>query len=488
MKKRIISALLLVSVILSFAACGKDTKPNSGNDTTVNTVDSTDDLPAGIEKQDYKGVINILMPDWGLYKNYFDPGDDLTDIMNKALFNRENTVESYLGVDITYQHVPKIGDIFEPVTAAISTNDDLYQIVLSHCIQPNASLITGGYLTDLNDLGIDFTAEWFNQKSNEALEVNGKQFFCISDYMIPDPNVVIFNSDMIEKNHMEDPYQLVRNGKWTLDKMAEMASVVTAENGDSIWDNNDTYGFAAPNNWFLTSFIHGADVDILTKNADGEFELIFDNEKSYEFVDKLDALLLGPDTYVFDYRGLEVGSAYIDEALTIDSNRCLFTLQAFNNFWSIRNITTEFGILPFPKFDEAQEDYYSLDWSGLMSVPLSVSESSYQMVGDTIELLAYHSDEEVIPAYIEATLGTKFARDENWAEMIEIIFDGIVFDPMLSYFGNNSGQGTFQLLFVPHEMLVLKGENTFASWLATHIPPAEATIDTFNEAVRELGN
>ncbi len=485
MKKRLISAILLASITLSLTACGGD-KPNTGDDTTVDTVSATDELPAGIAKQEYKGVVNILMPDWGLYRNYFDPGDDLTDVMNKALFNREQKVEQYLDVDITYQHVPKIGDIFEPVTAAISTNDDLYQIVLSHCIQPNASLITGGYLTNLNDLGIDFTADWFNQKSNEALEVSGKQFFCISDYMIPDPNVVIFNSGMIEKNHLEDPYQLVRDGKWTLDKMTEMASVVTLDNGDGVWDNNDTYGFAAPTNWFLTSFIHGADVDILARNDEGEFELVFDTPKSYEFIDKMEALLLGPDTYIFDYRGLEANSAYTDGALTIDSDRCLFTLQSFNNFWSIRNIETEFGILPFPKFDEAQEDYYSLDWSGLMSVPLSVSEDSYQMVGDTIELLAYHSEEEVLPAYIEATLGTKFARDETWAEMIEIIFDGIVFDPTLSYFGNNSGQGTFQLLFVPHEMLVLKGENTFASWLATHIPPAQATIDDFNDAVKAL--
>ena len=66
-----------------------------------------ENLPAGIEKQDYDGSINILMPDWSLYLKCFDPGDDMTDVLNKALYNREIKVEEYLGVDITYEHIPE---------------------------------------------------------------------------------------------------------------------------------------------------------------------------------------------------------------------------------------------------------------------------------------------------------------------------------------------------------------------------------------------
>ncbi len=485
MKKQLISALLLASIALSVTACGTDTKPSTDNDTTANTIDTTDSLPAGIPKQDYKGSINIIMPDWGLYRNCFDPSDDLSDVMSKALFNREQKVETYLGVDIKYEHVPKYNAVYDPVVTAVSTNDDLYQIALTHCIRHNAELLTGGYVVDLNALDIDFTGDWFNHKSNDALEVDGKQFFCISDYMIPDPNVILFNSEIVEKNSLEDPYSLVRDGKWTIDKMTEMLKGVTLENGDTVWDNNDTYGFSTPDGWYLTSFIHGADVDILARNDEGEFELVFDNEKSYELMDKLELLLLGPDTYVFNQAALDdPNSSAADTALTIDSGRCLFTIQTFNNFWNIRNVEIDFGILPFPKFDESQDDYYSLDWSGLMSVPFSVSESSYQMVGDVIELLAFYSDEEVIPAYIEDTLGTKFARDSNWSEMIEIIFDGAIFDPTLSYFGNQNG--VKELMYSPGTMLVRTGENNLASFLATHAPIAESALEIFNEAVKDL--
>ncbi len=484
-KKRIISAVLLASMMLSLAACGKDGDSTGDTTGTESTAAPTGNiLPAGIEAQNYEGKVNILMPKWSLYTTCFDPGEDMTDILNKALYNREVKVEEYLGVEITYEYVPTIKDYFAPIAAAVATNDDLYQILLSHCIKNNADMITGGCLTDMNNLDIDFTGEWFNSRANEALEVDGKQFFCISDYMIPDPNVIVFNNGIIEKNQLENPYELVREGKWTIDKMTEMASKVTADNGDSVWDNRDTYGFATPDDWFLSSFIHAADVDIIGRNGDGDFEIVFGDERAYSLMEKLDTLFNGPDTYTFHYLGLNKDAPEASEALPIENERSLFSILSFSNFWSIRDVDTEIGILPFPKLDESQEEYYSLDWSGLMSVPFSVSEDSYEMVGDVIELLAYYSEEEVIPTYIEDTLGKKFARDENWSEMLGIIFDGIVFDPTLSYFGFASG--TSKYLYSPDFVLVEGGENTFASFLATNETAAKNAVAEFNDAVKEI--
>ncbi len=481
MKKHIISSLLLASMLLTFAACSDGpVKDTTVPDATV----STDELPAGIAKQNYKGSVNILMPEWSLYTKCFAPGDDMTDVLNKALYNRENKVENHLGVEITYETVAKIQEYYAMISTAIATNDDLYQILLSHCIQDNGKLITDGYVTDMNNLGIDFTADWFNHKANDALEVAGKQFFCISDYMIPDPNVIVFNNGIVDRLQLENPYDLVREGKWTIDKMTEMASKVTAENGDTVWNHEDTYGFGAPDDWYLSSFIHGADVKIIDRNNEGEFELLFGDERSYDLMDKLNTLINGPDTYVFFSAGLTPNSPYAETSLSIGSDRCLFSILNFSSFWSIRDISTDFGILPFPKFDEIQEEYYSLDWSGLMSVPFSVSEDSYSMVGDVIELLAYHSEEEVIPAYIEDTLGVKFARDENWTEMLEIVFGSTVFDPTLSYFGFDGGTNDF--LYSVDHMLVDKKGNIFASFLETHRSAAEATIAAFNEAVSDI--
>ncbi len=162
MKKRIISLLLLSAMLLSLAACGGD-KPNDGTDTTsVDTTAPVETAPAGIEKKDYGGDVNILKFEAGLYTKYFDPGDDMTDIMNKALYNREIKVEDHLGVNITYENAAGGYVLYDVLYTAIASNDDLYQMVLTHGRVVVPKLITEGCLVDMNNLGIDFSAEWFN--------------------------------------------------------------------------------------------------------------------------------------------------------------------------------------------------------------------------------------------------------------------------------------------------------------------------------------
>lgn len=477
MKKRILSALLLAAMLVSLVACGGDSDTNDDKETKDTTGTETT-LPAGIEKQDYDGEINILYPNWGLYQNYFVAGDDLTDVMNKALYNRETKVEDYLGVDIEYQRVETILDIAPALAQSASTNDDLYQIALTHCATDIASMITAGSVTDMNRLGIDFEGEWFDQNSNEALEVFGKQFYAVSDYMLPDPNIVLFNKELIDRNDLEDPYQLVRDGKWTLDKMTEMASKATNDSdGNNTMDFRDTYGFTAPSGWYLSSFIFGADVSVVDRTEDGAFEVVFGDDRSYTLMEKLDKLLNGPDCLVFE----DFDNA---RAIPIESNRCLFTLNSFTNFHLMRDVTTEFGILPYPMLDENQDGYVSNDWSGLMCVPYSVKESSYDMVGDVIELLAYYSEEEVVPSYIEDTLGLKHSRDDESIEMINLVFDSVRFDAALNYF--LFADGNLELFYAPQYMLVDTKQNTFSSWLATYKPEAQAYIDNFNDVAIDI--
>lgn len=479
MKKRIISALLLMPVILSAAACGTDTE-KTGGDTTADTEILQNDYPAGIKKQNYDGTVNILMPDWGLFINYFDPGDDMTDIMNKALYNREIKVEDYLGVEITYEHVPTIQDVEPALAVTASTNDDLYQIVLNHCIWRNTSNITNGYLLDMNELDIDFTGEWFNRSGNDALSLYGKQYLCVSDYNLPDPNMILFNKDMAENLGIEDPYQLVRDGKWTIDKMAELASRATQDNGDTVWNVNDTYGFSCPDNWYTASFLFGADIPIIEKNEDGYLYMAFGDERTYTFMEKMDALINSKDTYTFDSRAYDGEAAFVDKGLPIESGRCLFTLYTFNKLYTIRDVEIGFGILPYPKLDEEQEQYISNDWAGLTCVPISLYEDSYTMVGDVIELLAYYSAEEVIPTYIDVTLGIKLSRDEESKEMINLIFNTCTFKPGMNYFGLND------MFFSVHKMLIATGQNNLASFIASNGPALETKINEFNEAVEYL--
>jgi hypothetical protein len=88
----------------------------------------------------------------------------------------------------------------------------------------------------------------------------------------------------------------------------------------------------------------------------------------------------------------------------------------------------DFGILPYPKLDERQENYHNFidAHSNLMGVPVMVQE--IEKVGAIIEALSYESYKTVRPAYYDVALKGTFARDDESETMLDIIFNGTVYD------------------------------------------------------------
>lgn len=146
-----------------------------------------------------------------------------------------------------------------------------------------------------------------------------------------------------------------------------------------------------------------------------------------------------------------------------------------------RNVEHEFGILPYPKFDENQDNYIALDWTGLMCAPLVAED--HDIIGEVMELYAYYSSEEVLPAYYDIVLGEKLSRDPESRDMLDLIFDGIVFDAGMNYFGFSASVGGFRGL----PASFANGTATsFATFLGANEEAAIAELDAFNEAVAGL--
>lgn len=83
-------------MFVSLAACS-DSNTDSQNDK--NGSQGNDTYPAGIEAANYQMDFNIYPPDWGMYQRYFFADDAGTDVMTKALYDRELSVEEHLGVN-----------------------------------------------------------------------------------------------------------------------------------------------------------------------------------------------------------------------------------------------------------------------------------------------------------------------------------------------------------------------------------------------------
>ena len=94
----------------------------------------------------------------------------------------------------------------------------------------------------------------------------------------------------------------------------------------------------------------------------------------------------------------------------------------------LRAMETDFGLLPFPKFDERQENYYSLvdKWDPMMvGIPITADA---EFSGFIANALAYESGDTLMPAFYDLCLTSKVLRDDESEGMLDIIFNSRIYD------------------------------------------------------------
>jgi hypothetical protein len=108
-----------------------------------------------------------------------------------------------------------------------------------------------------------------------------------------------------------------------------------------------------------------------------------------------------------------------------EQGRALFYGEVMQCVMRMRQSETDFGILPFPKADAEQGEYYTNVHrfaSSTVAIPVSVED--VERAGVIVEALAHGSMKYVKPAYYDIALKTKFARDDESSEMLDILFAG----------------------------------------------------------------
>ena len=481
--KRTLSVLLLLTMLL--ASCGESAaNADSASDNSADagasevlseeTVAEEETRPMHkVPELDFEGgAFNILYPDWQGYKYYFFADETNGDPMNDAIFNRTSTVEEYLNIDITQTQVAGIGDVAPELQRSVTAQDNAYQLALTHCIQNVSSMVTGGYLHNYDDLNyVDYNAEWWNREMMDVLRLGNNTYYGVSDYMIPCPYAIFFNKNMIADYNFENPYELVYNGQWTLDKFCEMSIAVTTDtNGDGQFTNDDIRGICTEEASKYISFMTGAGQYMTAKNEAGQVELAINTDKMVKIVEKL-AALSNTTGVIADYNTVSVADGTL-----------LFELHTIAHAVNYRESEVDIGILPYPKYDEAQEDYISLDWGGLMCIPTSVGNPD--LVGAALELLAYESANEVIPNYYDVLLEGKLARDTDTIAMIDILFDTIAYEVGGNYFGFESGIS--DMFYTTSRLAIEKKSTDFASWYTPKEKVATKILDRFYESLEKV--
>ena len=373
----------------------------------------------------------IIYPGWSLYEFYLHADELNGDVMNDALFNRTAAVNERLNVSVGFVTEGYIDTILAAVKKAVTAGDGSYDMAVTHCINGLQGLLSGQLILDWGDIPyVDLTKPWWNSSILEQLSIGGVTPFAASDLLIADPNVIFFNNDIATDLNLDSLYGTVYEGKWTLDRMIELSDLAVRDlNGDGKMAAKDQYGVCGNLGWPMISFMYGCG-QFIAEFVDGVPQVALQNENAVTMMEKLYKLFCEGD------RAL-VNGTINDRYIPFETYHALFYFLSLSSMEQYRQTEVDYGIIPFPKLDENQQEYISLNWTGLQCIPSSCENR--EMTGMVAELLASESKKQVLPAYFDYLLDGKIARHDETRAMLDIIFDSCVYD-----FGMNfSNQANF---------------------------------------------
>ncbi len=495
MRKRISASLLALVITLSvFAACAADTGTVTENPETTAAEETTGDgrLRDSLPALDYGGAEFVILTalHGAVPTSFFYAKEETGDTMDDALFKRNGAVEERFKV--TFNEIV-LDDIFKTTTyaqKASTAGDASYDLVMVIDREARA-LAMKGYLTQVSALPyLDLTREYWNQQMMADLSVGGKLFYVVGDDNIMYSNTItnlIFSKKLQADYNLESPYDRIYAGKWTMDAYDGMCRAVTSDlNGDGEWTDTDRYGVIGLTNMYYPNFYVVNGELIVKKDGDDiPYFNVPGNERMYAIIQKTFDISAGES--LFNISVKKTDSFKADERgpyyLIIDmfrSGMSLFASAAFYTILATRDIEDDFGIIPYPKFEEvpAGTPYYSRTFGGfpyvVVNAPVDLERASVIM-----EALACESHNVVIPAMYDILLKTKSARDEDSENMIDMLRKYRYTDLAETYWLGEIG-GLYEGLFT-------KKENTAASVTEKNTAKVEKTLQDAYEAIQALG-
>ena len=450
--KRTISIILIAAMLAAMTACG-DTTPSGTNDTTSQSSGDTTASESTTGEYvkpdvDYTGktftVASFKLGFSNAISKYtmISHDEESGDALNDAIIEMTRKVEDELGVKLElYELTNDDRYSIDKLNRMITAGDDEVQAAFPLTCALTQLLANPTMLTDLNSVStLDLTHSWWDSKSIEEYNIGGKQYSATGDicfFMKCAPVVNFFNKQIVEDKKLDNPYQLVYDGKWTIDSMMEMSRAAAADlNGNQQIDpEEDSFGMMCETP-SLRYFLIGSGVDYSKRGKDDSIEITFYSEKAASVVEKLipffreKSVTLYAEDYFSKYP--EVFTDLFNP--TFMSNRALFYSNQLLNALDYRAMDADFGVLPLPKADETQENYCSTTntwWRDNLVVPST--NRNLEMTGHILDAMGYYSQQIVTPAFIDTTIRGKSIRDEDSGKMIELIYDTQVYDIALLF-------------------------------------------------------
>lgn len=488
--KKIFAILLCFSTLFFICACttGNDTSdtqsvyesaPETSNETSVEESTNGEVTYSAEIPDDFSwdGEFIILStssdPSTVKYPEFGCSDIELeSSVVNDAVATRNGIVEEKLGIKII-ERISRSPDRFDTgefvreVEQAINGGTADFSMIAPSLYHAGA-LAKKGQLYNLNKIdNMSLESPWWDQYFIDAANVMNKLYFVTGDigFIAKDTiSAVFFNKEIVKSLELEDPYQLVKNMKWTIDKIHSWAKLYNTDtNDDDVINHLDIFGIGGQNDNIKT-FFFSAGEQFAKLDENNIPVLTAYNTRSSNVIDRFQEFITDKSCFVnannlWDFSNTPV-NLLVD---AFSESRALLFWDSLSNIEGMRKMDVDFGILPLPIYEETQDRYHSMlnPYGGnAFAIAGNVDENELEDIATIMNVLGAEGKNFVTPAYIEKTLKGQRLRDDESEEMLDIIFNNIGADigfiycfgrPAAEMLGNVAKGQSFTTLYDSHK-------------------------------------
>ncbi|MCL1793350.1 MAG: hypothetical protein FWG34_05745 [Oscillospiraceae bacterium] len=353
------------------------------------------------------------------------------EVLNDAIYSRNVLIEEMY--NFKFEAVHADDSVEAAMNKTVKAGIDEYGAVVPRLMNA-AKFSAKGYGINVHDTVLTLDAPWWDQNIIRDTSIGGEAYFFSGDIFIKHYDgigLLMFNKRMLGDLGLENPYALVNDNKWTIDKFTEMVKGVYMDlDNDGKHNRYDRYGFVCQID-FLPNFINACGEKLVSKDQNDIPYFTGNSEKISNIMDKL-IDFYESDTYDMhrDAFDRENGGGQLVQFWVFPEGRGLF-------YWSLprymdlglRDMEDDFGIVPIPKWDSNQPRYYAtVNFWHSYTYMLPVTVENVEQNSIILDAMAYYGRQLIKPAYYDVCLQRKYTRDEDSSAMLDIIFASTVYD------------------------------------------------------------
>ena len=431
--KKIFALILIIAMLIPFVvAC------DGGDETTTTTeiIDYDKFTSKDTVKKDWEGeTLLVAATAWSANPSYPWSTMELVikegetsgwgEKIDKAVLERTAYIKATYGVDVIWEWASRYNthDVLKNAIAA--GNEPDYDLAMPRNFRAQAIVANGSVYDMANRPYINFNNSYYNQDSVKTYTAKGHTFFITGDFANLDKYtayVIFFNKSLMGREEdVNELYQLVRDGKWTWDKLVAYGNAIYMDDGDGIKSDGDIFGLVCISQYNLYECFGIKRVG--TDKSTGDWIITLNAPKINDVISAIitvNTSLWASGTAVGNWWEGGTHQYLVDDGLLFCADNIYF-LNSFSNH-------DDLGVIPFPMLNEEQGRYYvpcAAQQSTLMCVPKTTSDRN--MSDYFVDVLAWTGKEYVMEAYYDRL--SECLSSEADMEMIkEYIMPNITYD------------------------------------------------------------